>query len=97
MVSTLAMFIASKVENNTRYKYFDYIEYYFNNRKGPKGKNKKFDEIKDKLKEEFVTQELQILNLCQFDFEFELNLDHLRVFFWEKYFKTVLEPKMNGD
>ena len=55
MVATLCMFIASKVENAPRNPYFEYIKYYFDNRKGPKGKNKKFDDIKDKLKEEFVT------------------------------------------
>ena len=55
MVAALSMFIASKVENNSRYKYFDYIKYYFDNRKGPKSKQKKFEDIKDKLKEEFVT------------------------------------------
>ena len=55
MVATLAMFIASKVENFARYKYFDYIKYYFENRKGPKAKQKKFEDIKDKLKEDFVT------------------------------------------
>lgn len=55
MVATLAMFIASKVESNVGYKYYDYIKYYFDNRKGPKSRLKKFEDIKEKLKEDFVT------------------------------------------
>lgn len=54
MVSTLCVFIGSKIAYFNRYRYLDYIEHYYTNRKGPKGRMKPFDEIKEKLREDFV-------------------------------------------
>jgi hypothetical protein len=55
MVATLSMFLASKIDYFNKYRYFDYIQYYYDNRKGPRGRLlKKFEDVKDKLKEDFV-------------------------------------------
>lgn len=54
MVSTLCVFVASKIAYFNKYRYYDYIEYYYKNRKGPKGRLKPFNEVKEKLKEDFV-------------------------------------------
>ena len=54
MVATLCIFIASKIEYYNKYRYEDYIKYYYDNRKGPKSRLKKYDDIKVDLKEDFV-------------------------------------------
>jgi len=51
MVASLCMFIASKVDYLPHIKIYDIVGYYYKNRKGPKGKYKPLEEVKDALKE----------------------------------------------
>jgi hypothetical protein len=80
MVASISFFIASKIEYYP-IKYFDIIQFYYDNKKGgPKGKKKPFDDVKDKLKEDFIDQEMKIMKLMRYDFEFELPFKYLEYF-----------------
>jgi hypothetical protein len=93
MVATLCLFIAAKIDYCNKFRYMDYIKYYYDNKtqKGPKSRVKPFDDIKDKLKEDFVDQEFKILNTIQFDFEFDLPLTHIRHFAEKWYERQVIQ------
>lgn len=79
MVSTLCLFLAAKIDYNAM-RYFDLIEYYYKNKKGPKGRQRPFDEVKDKLKEAFVDQEFKILITLRFELDFDLPFEYIDIF-----------------
>jgi hypothetical protein len=72
-------------------KYFDFIQFYYTHRKGPKSRIKPFEEIKDSLKEDFVDLEFKILSTIQFDFDFEIPFEYIS-HFKRNYIENVLIP-----
>lgn len=94
MVATLSVFIAAKIDYFNQYRYETYIKYYYDHRpqKGPKSRIKPFDDIKDKLKEDFVDQEFKILNTIQFDFDFDLPITHVKYTFADSFYKAKIHP-----
>lgn len=97
MVATLCVFIAAKIDYYNAYRYEKYIEHYYLNKKGPKRKNEKpFEEVKDKLKEDFVDQEFKIMNTIQFDFDFDLPLNYIKYHFQRNYYDSRIKPHLQS-
>ncbi len=76
MLSTLCLFLACKIDYK-HMKYEQFIHFYYTQRKGPKSRNKPFEEIKLQLQEDFVDLEFKILSMIQFDFNFDLPYDYI--------------------
>ncbi|CDW91380.1 cyclin 9 [Stylonychia lemnae] len=95
MLSTLCLFLACKIDY-FKFQYFDFIEYYYHNRKQGRGRVKPFDEIKESLKENFIDLEFKVLITIEFDFDIDSPYEYLNIFYYQHrkilFDKVMLNP-----
>lgn len=100
MLSALCLFLACKIDY-IHLKYFDFIQFYYSQKKGPKNRVKPFEDIKEQLREDFVDLEFKVLSTIGFDFEFDSPFEYLRTFmrqYHENELQTIIKDfGMNQD
>lgn len=70
MLCAICILIAGKIEYK-KITYDEVMRFYYAHRKGPKGRVRPYDDIKDKLKEDFIDLEFKVQTTIQFEYEFD--------------------------
>jgi hypothetical protein len=78
MLASVCLYLACKIDY-IHIRMAEIMQFYHENRKGPK-KRKPFEEVKDQLTGDFTELEIKVLKLIEFDFDFQLPFDSLRVY-----------------
>ena len=78
MLASVCLYLGCKVDY-FHLRMSDIMSHYHENKKGPK-KRKPFLEVQDQLTNDFSDLELKVLKLVEFDFNFEVPFDYIRVY-----------------
>jgi hypothetical protein len=68
------------------------MKYFHENKKGPQ-KRKPFEDVQENMLNEFTNIELKLLKMIEFDFNFDLPYDYVRVF-RERWFTSEIEESI---
>ncbi len=78
MLAGVCFFLGCKIDyNHMRLSHI--CKYYHENKKGPK-KRKPFEEVEESLNNDFSRIELHSLQIIEFDFNYNLPHEHMRIF-----------------